>query len=36
VPSAGSLRLQHDPDGSFLVRDDQRVFNELMKNQGDR
>ena len=28
------LRLQHNADGSFFIRDDQAVFNELMKNQG--
>ena len=28
------LRLQHNADGSFVVREDQAVFNELMKNQG--
>ena len=28
------LRLQHSADGSFSVREDQAVFNELMKNQG--
>jgi len=28
------LRLQHNPDGSFFVREDQGVFNEMMKNQG--
>ena len=28
------LRLQHNADGSFFVRDDQATFNELMKNQG--
>ena len=28
------LRLQHNADGSFSIREDQAVFNELMKNQG--
>ena len=28
------LRLQHNADGSFFVREDQAVFNDLMKNQG--
>ena len=28
------LRLQHAADGSFSVREDQAVFNEMMKNQG--
>jgi hypothetical protein len=28
------LRLQHNADGSFFVREDQAVFNELMKNAG--
>ena len=28
------LRLQHNADGSFFIRDDQAEFNELMKNQG--
>ncbi|MPY87513.1 MAG: hypothetical protein GEU99_06295 [Luteitalea sp.] len=30
------LRLQHDPDGSISIRDDQGEFNELMKDQGTR
>jgi hypothetical protein len=28
------LRLQHSADGSFSIREDQSVFNDLMKNQG--
>ncbi len=28
------LRLQHSADGSFVVRDDQAKFNDLMKNTG--
>jgi hypothetical protein len=28
------LRLQHNADGSFFVREDQAIFNDLMKNQG--
>jgi hypothetical protein len=28
------LRLQHNADGSFFVREDQAIFNELIKNQG--
>ena len=28
------LRLQHNADGSFAIREDQAVFNDLMKNQG--
>ena len=28
------LRLQHNADGSFSIREDQAVFNDLMKNQG--
>ena len=28
------LRLQHSADGSFSIREDQAVFNDLMKNQG--
>ena len=28
------LRLQHNADGSFFIREDQAIFNELMKNQG--
>ena len=28
------LRLQHDADGSFFIREDQAIFNEMMKNQG--
>lgn len=28
------LRLQHNADGSFFVREDQAIFNELMQNQG--
>ena len=28
------LRLQHAADGSFSVREDQAIFNDLMKNQG--
>jgi hypothetical protein len=28
------LRLQHNADGSYFIRDDQQVFNDLMKNQG--
>jgi hypothetical protein len=28
------LRLQHNADGSFFIRDDQARFNELMKDQG--
>jgi hypothetical protein len=28
------LRLQHNADGSFFIREDQAIFNESMKNQG--
>src|SRR5262245_53691509 len=28
------VRLQHNADGSYFVRDDQAVFNNLMRNQG--
>ena len=28
------LRLQHNADGSFFIREDQAIFNDLMKNQG--
>ena len=28
------LRLQHNTDGSYFIREDQAIFNELMKNQG--
>jgi carboxypeptidase family protein/TonB-dependent receptor-like protein len=28
------LRLQHNADGSFSIREDQAVFNKLMQNQG--
>jgi hypothetical protein len=28
------LRLQHNTDGSFSVREDQAIFNQLMQNQG--
>ena len=28
------LRLQHNADGSFVIRDDQVAFNELMQNAG--
>ena len=28
------LRLQHAADGSYSIREDQAIFNDLMKNQG--
>ena len=34
--TGAQLRLQHNPDGSFVVRDDQEVLDELMRNTGNR
>jgi hypothetical protein len=34
--TGAQLRLQHNPDGSFVVRDDQETLDELMRNTGNR
>jgi hypothetical protein len=34
--TGAQLRLQHNPDGSFVVRDDQEEFEELMRDTGNR
>lgn len=34
--TGAQMRLHHNPDGSFQVRDDQKVLDELMRNTGNR
>ncbi|MEO5739805.1 MAG: carboxypeptidase regulatory-like domain-containing protein [Vicinamibacterales bacterium] len=34
--TGAQLRLQHNPDGSFVVRDDQETLDDLMRNTGNR
>jgi hypothetical protein len=34
--TSAQLRLQHNPDGSFVVRDDQKVLEELLRDTGNR
>jgi hypothetical protein len=34
--TGAQLRLQHNPDGSFVVRDDQAQLEELLRNTGNR
>ena len=35
--SAGQqVRLQHNPDGTFVIREDQAIFDELMRDTGNR
>ena len=34
--TSAQLRLQHNPDGSFVVRDDQEVLEELLRDTGNR
>jgi hypothetical protein len=34
--TSAQLRLQHNPDGSFVVREDQEVLEELLRDTGNR
>ena len=34
--TGAQLRLQHNPDGTFVVRDDQEVLDKLLRNTGNR